>query len=196
MCGKYREEDVWLQWFWMTWKKSPIKISNEERLKIVSFDNSHNDHTQSGKISIQTAALTEEMNHSENVLKMISKSLFDDDNDHIEEKNLDFVSYHELSDDEWSVQGRDVDDAVTLHYPEVDPPPYLPKVEEDINIDQLIISMTQTHVTSPKLSDYQDYLSAIEELHPGEPPQFPISKMRNDVFSAYLKKKVIHWFNL
>jgi hypothetical protein len=174
----------------MTWKKSPIKISNEDKLKIVSFENCP-DHEKKRESTIGEMNSNHDSD-SENVLKMISKSLFDDDNDHIEEKNIDFDHHHhqELSDDEWiGVEG--IDEAVTLHYPEVDPPPYLPKLEEDINIDQLILSLNQNQVSSQKLSDFQNFLSSIEESFPGEPQQFPISKMRNDVFSAYLRKKVI-----
>ena len=177
----------------MAWKKSPIKISNEDKLKIVLFHNSHKNSSENDRKNHPQIALTpslEEINQSENVLKMISKSLFDDDNDHIGEDNID-IDHHrqELSDDEWiGIEG--IDEDVTLHSPEVDPPPYLPKSKEEMNIDRLMSTIPQNHITSPELSQFQNFLSSIEDSFPGESHQFPISRMRNDVFAAYLKKKV------
>jgi hypothetical protein len=170
----------------MTWKRSPLKISNEEKFRIISLPQQRVDMpTEEWKGSSD--------HHSENELQRITRSLFDDDNDHggddqdVRHDDLDYDSSQEYMND-WKI---DID-GITLESPEVQPPPPARNKFDDANVDQLILSISKRHILVPSLSEFHDFLSSIEKSFPSAPQenQIPVKSMRNETLVAYLRTKV------
>jgi hypothetical protein len=179
----------------MTWKKSPLKISNEEKFRIISLSQSRKEEEED--VDPRKRRVLSDQN-SENYLQRITRSLFDDDNDHSGNQdpdddstahNLGYDSSEEYMND-WKINVE----GVTLDSPEVHPPPPVITKFDETNVDELIFSISQRHTPLlPSFSEFHQFLSSIEKSFPHTSPaenQIPVKTMRNDTLAAYIRTKV------
>lgn len=196
------------------WKNSPVKvIQNEKKINIES-------DYQLNNINISNKIVFPSQSDYQNILKQVSNSLFDDDNDHNssintetnyennennenhEKNNNDSInSFQSITTYEEEEQEEEeenlpefigMEENISINLPKFEPPPYLPhEKNNEQNIDQMISSIPQNSIHYPSLDTFTQYLSLIEESYPTKfQDQIYPNALTADILASQIKKKV------